>query len=91
MKKIVLVALFLLGVAEVLIAFLNPLFVYSYEPHFARAFDISNLTDEQRHLYWQFLSVMKAKVSENCLCFGIITIVIGILFLIVDKKRSHDA
>ena len=66
---------------------LGKLRVYANEVPFARAFEISKLTDEQRHFYGQFISKMKSQ-WDTVFYFGVVTILIGILLLVADRKKK---
>jgi len=88
MKKYVYIFLFLLGGAEILFSVLVSLRIYSYEPHFADAFDISKFSHEQLELYWRFLAAMRSTWVPAGIYFGVATIVIGILLLVADRKKG---
>ena len=90
MKKILIGFLFLLGAAEMVWPVLAAFHRYAFEPHFLRAFDFSRFTEEQRQVYQQFRTV--AGSDWNIVfCFGVATILIGILLMITDRKRKPDA
>ena len=83
MKRLALAALFLLGIVELLFPVELHLLFYAYDPQFR-----TTLTDQQQHLYQQFHAAMIAK-SHTVFCFGIATIIIGILLVIADRRSRR--
>ena len=90
MKKIILAILFLLGGFEMLLPILSAAHRYAFDPVFTRAFGVSKFTDEQLQAYRQFRIAATSDWSLVNYC-GIATIVLGVLFILADRKRSHDA
>lgn len=90
MKKILISFLFLLGVAEVIYPILAAARRYAFDPVFARAFDFSKFTDEQQQVYRQF-RINAAHDWNVVLYFGLGTILVAILFLVIDNKKKPDA
>jgi hypothetical protein len=89
-KKIILAFMFVLGAFEMILPVLAAAQRYAFDPVFARAFDMSKFTDEQHQAYRQF-RVAATSAWDIVFYCGIATIVLGILFMLADKKRSHDA
>jgi hypothetical protein len=89
-KKIILAFIFVLGAFEMVLPILAAAHRYAFDPVFARAFDMSKFTDEQHQAYRQFRIAAASDLGLVFYC-GIATIVLGILFMLADKKRSHDA
>ena len=90
MKKLLIGFLFLLGAAEVIYPILAAARRYAFDPVFARVFDSSKFTDEQRQVYRQF-RINAAHDWNMVLYFGLATILVAILFLVIDNKRKPDA
>ena len=90
MKKILIGFLFLLGASEIVWPVLASFHRYAFEPHFLRAFDFSKFTEEQRQVYQQFRAIAGSDWNA-VLIFGIATILIAILLLMIDSKRKPDA
>jgi len=90
MKKALIGCLFLLGAAEIVWPVLASLHRYAFGPHFSRAFDFSKFTEEQRQVYQQFRAVARSDWNA-VLVFGIATILIAILLLMMDAKKKPDA
>ena len=90
MKKILIGLLFLLGAAEMVWPVLASFHRYAFEPKFLRAFDFSKFTDEQRQVYRQFR--VAAGADWNIVfCFGVATIVIGLLLVVTGREKKRDA
>jgi hypothetical protein len=89
-KKILTILLFLLGAAELVWPILAAARRYSFDPKFARAFNFSQLTDEQMQVYRQF-RISVAQDWSAVSFFGVATILIAILLLVTDSKRKSDA
>ena len=79
-KRFALAGLFLLGIVELLFPVEVHLLFYAYDPQFR-----TSLTDKQQHLYQQFHAAMTAK-SRTVFCFGVITMIIGILLVSADRR-----
>jgi hypothetical protein len=87
-KKIILAFLFVLGAFEMILPILAAAQRGAFDPVFAKAFDFSKFTDEQYQAYQQF-RVAATSAWDIVFYCGIVTIVLGILFMLADRKKSH--
>jgi len=90
MKKTLIGFLFLTGAVEFVLPIIAATHKYAFRPVFARAFDISKFTEEQKQVYRQFGNTDLRDWDVVFYC-GIATIIIAILFLVIDSKRKPDA
>jgi hypothetical protein len=90
MKKILIGFLLLLGAAQLVYPFLSAAQRYAFRPVFARAFDLSKFTEEQKNAYHQF-GVFASHDWYVMSCFGISTIVIAVLLAVVEGKKKPAA
>ena len=90
MKKILVGFLFLLGAAEIVWPILSAVRQNALVPLLYRAFDFSKFTEEQQSAIRQF-QITAVNDLNSVAYFGLATILIAILLLVVDRKRKPDA
>jgi hypothetical protein len=89
-KNVLIVFLFLLGVAELIWPIIAATRRYSFDPKFARAFNFSQFTAEQMQVYRQF-RVSVAQDWNAVSFFGIATILIAIVLWVANNKSKSNA
>jgi len=64
--------------------------IYADDPEFARVFNLASLTDDQKRFYWHIFHRMEAQWGV-VFFFGILTVLITVMFLLVDRRKIKDA
>jgi uncharacterized membrane protein HdeD (DUF308 family) len=89
-KRIIVGLLFLLGLFEIVLPAMAAARNYSFDPLLAKAFDLSNATDEQLQVYQSFRHAMAPEWRLVMYC-GITTMVLALLLVLSGRKRKDDA
>ncbi len=82
-KRVALIALFVLGVLELLFPLEVALLIYAHGPGFRRVLT----TEEQQQLYVKFYSAVYAKY-HTVFYFGLATLIIAVVLLLSDRRKS---
>jgi hypothetical protein len=89
-KNFILAIMFVLGAFEMVLPILAATHRYAFDAVFGKAFDISKFTNEQHQAYRQFRVAATSDWSLVFYC-GVATIILGVVFMLSDKKRSSNA